>query len=135
MDDEESQVAIALKKGILYWLPIILMDVGEVIELIIVIFLFSEYRKKKSDVKSAYFFIMSLGFIVNMCYAIFTTAGELINWSRNYILMINIITFVQWYAQFSIGPWNAALGFNRCTALAFPLLHQKVGVVTNMMIK
>ena len=114
--------------GFVYWLAVFLSDLGALIELIIVIFLFHEFCRKKSSVKSAYFFIMSLGFVVDIMVCVMSTIGDIINWNLELWIM-KIISLVLWYGQFSIGAWNAILGFNRCTALAFPVLHQKVGIL------
>ena len=112
-----------------YWFSIVLTDIGAFIEVIIVFFLFCEFKKRSSNVKSAYFFILSLGFIVDILMAIVSTIGDLIDWNIEYWIM-NIILLVQWYAQFFVGFWNAILAFNRCTALAFPISHQRVRKIT-----
>ncbi|KAE9555540.1 hypothetical protein FO519_001211 [Halicephalobus sp. NKZ332] len=130
--ENDSVVLQALHKGIGYWSPIFLGNLGGLMELIIVIFLFYEFSKRKSDVKSAYFFILSLGFIVNILMIATVTMGEFINWSRDYMWIIKLSTFFQWYGQLSSGPWHAVLGLNRCTALGYPILHHKLWSGTSL---
>ena len=95
-------------------------------DLMVVIFLCREWTKPKSIFSSSYFIILNYGYMIDVVFTVFWIYGHINNYSPTDPLTPAVI-ITQWFAQLDLGLWNAILGFNRCTALAFPTAHKKVG--------
>lgn len=98
-----------------------------IFQITVIVFLFAQIRKIKSIFRSAYFIILVSMYVLDIVFSIAWIYGHLVFYSRfaPYMIAVNV---VQWYAQNLLGFWEALLGLNRCTALAFPMLHNMVGL-------
>ena len=95
-------------------------------ELAIAIFLTSQLVKPNSNYKSAYFVILNIGYIEDLINFLIWCL-QWCPWLGTAQWNITSILF-QWHNIFFIIVWNAILVFNRCTALAFSLKHERVSL-------
>ena len=91
-----------------------------IMELSIIIFFTTQYFKAKSTYKSAYYVILNIGYLED--FIVFLNAIVPIN--SELFSFTNIIHI--WHNTYFMVIWNAVLCMNRCTALTFPLKHDKV---------
>lgn len=96
------------------------------LEFLLVVFLVTQYFKPNSKFKSAYFLILLIGY--------FTDLLMFVHWIWSVIFPIEqqfylyTIVFHEWHNTYFLSIWNAVLCCNRCTALAFPIKHEKVKI-------
>ena len=99
---------------------------GIVIDTFCTMFLFNEFRYPKSPLRSSYFIMLTIGFVVT----IITLLARIFFMSNHMSSEANwesaILSIIQWFSQNTLGIWLFYLGLNRCTAITSPVIHAKV---------
>lgn len=96
------------------------------LECLLVIFLTSQYLKKKSNFKSSYFVILNIGYIFDVILFITWLLSFTPFISFNSTFYSFFMSMQEWYIMFFITIWNVILCLNRCTALIFYFKYDKV---------
>uniref|UniRef100_A0AC35GJK5 Serpentine receptor class gamma n=1 Tax=Panagrolaimus sp. PS1159 TaxID=55785 RepID=A0AC35GJK5_9BILA len=109
----------------IYYLLMAIHIVLYFVQIGICIFICAEWRKAKSTYKSAYFIILISFYCLDLPCQVLWVYGRTINYNLNDPLL-PLILISQWYKGYVIGIWEAVLGLTRCTAMAFPNLHNKL---------
>lgn len=106
------------------WCIEILYYFCSIFEVLVIIFLFAQVFKKKSDFKSSFYLILNVDYCISFIICLFWFIHDMGGHSCTIIVYITALQ--EWYGLFLYGFCNFLLGLNRCTALAFPLHHKKV---------
>ena len=94
-------------------------------EILIVIFLWNQIRKRDKIYTSVYYILLCVGYAISVTYSLGWLLNNLfIEYSKVFDFIANLI---DWYFLMFCGFWNFVVGLYRCTALGFPLHHKKVG--------
>ena len=102
------------------------------VEITVIAFLLTEFAKKETTFKTAYFVVLTNGMIIDVLaiisYFFENTIGE---FSPPAIAASN---FLLWYSYLFLGLWNTLLAFNRLTVFMFSTKYEKVWTVRNVTI-
>uniref|UniRef100_A0A7E4UP86 Serpentine receptor class gamma n=1 Tax=Panagrellus redivivus TaxID=6233 RepID=A0A7E4UP86_PANRE len=116
---------MAVLRDWFYWLSLGSNALGQVIETIMIVFLTSEFRKTKSEVKYAYYYVLYISYwtdsIANIAW---WTSEALDNEEDNVVVGIGLL--YKWYFYMSPGVWSFMLSLNRCTAMGWPIMHNQI---------
>uniref|UniRef100_A0A7E4VMF8 Serpentine receptor class gamma n=1 Tax=Panagrellus redivivus TaxID=6233 RepID=A0A7E4VMF8_PANRE len=109
-----------------YWIVACSNWIAGYFELTVAIFLLSQnFKKHDSPIKSAFFTLLAVGYVADSLNSIAWLIGDIINYDEdNHLTIFSVL--IQWYASYFEGFWELVLAFNRCTALAFPVLYNKL---------
>ena len=102
-------------------------NIAAIFELLLVIFFtYHQLIKRDSAYNSVYYVLLNVGYAV----AVFYTFAWLFHdfFSANSMVFQYIAFPSDWYFLFFLAFWNFILGLYRCTALAFPLKHERVKI-------
>ena len=115
------------QRDAIFWVTTLSLLLGCLVEIILVIFFCSDIflTRKKSDLKSAYFFISIIGYVVDIISSGSAAINQLID-PANLTTYSIISKFTVLYSDIHLGLLSTLMGLNRCTALAFPFAHNKV---------
>ena len=103
-----------------------LAAIGIIIDGSCTVFLFNEFRYPKSPLRSPYFIILTIGFIINMLILVARIAFISSNIPPEISWLSIYTSFAQWFSQNGLGICIFYLGLNRCTAIMLPTMHTKV---------
>lgn len=107
-------------------LPNVVTLIECILELLISLSLFKIFfHKKSSDLKTPYFYFLSVGYFQGFVINVFWEIETMAYYDGNSILKYPVF-FFQWYWSPFASYWTAILAFNRCIAIGFPLYHKKV---------
>ena len=126
-----SDKDVVVNKSFIFYFSMSILAFGCFVEVILVIFFCKKVflSSKNSDLKSAYFLINVIGYIVDIISSGSSTIMEIFD--PDYITIYSAIAkFTVLYSDMHLGLLSALMGFNRCTALTFPFAHRKVRTIS-----
>lgn len=125
LDESEK----TLNRDAVFWFGALSIIFGCIIELLLILFFCTSvfFTSKSNDLKSAYFFITVIGYIVDIISSGSALLTQLLD-PGNVTVYSAISKFTVLYSDFHLGLLSALMGLNRCTALAFPFIHNKVSI-------
>ena len=116
--------ALHTSGGLLYSV-LSLHILGISINFLLMIFFIFEWRNRKSVFRTPYFYILVFGYFMNALFSIFWIPSMIVeNFQETFLALPFFV--ISFQVQNVLGLWECALGFNRCTAIGFPLLHGRV---------
>ena len=117
------------QRDVIFWVTTIGLLLGSLVEIMLVIFFCSDvfFTRKKNDLRSTYFFITVIGYIVDIISSGSAAINQLVD-PANLTTYSTVSKFTVLYSDMHLGLLSTLMGLNRCTALAFPLVHNKVSI-------
>ena len=112
----------------LYIACVIFSNIAAFFELLLVIFFTYQqlYKRNSTAYTSVYYVLLNVGYAVAVFY---TFAWLFYDLFSSYSMIFQYIAFPSdWYFLFFLAFWNFVVGLYRCTALAFPLKHERVNL-------
>ena len=118
-----------LNHDFVFWIGAAVMIIGCILEFLMVVFFFVKVfcSSKSNDLKSAYFLLSVIGYIVDIISSGSALTTQLCDPSNKTIYSV-ISKFTVIYSEFHLGLLSVLMGLNRCTALAFPFINKKVTI-------
>ena len=116
-----------LNRDFVFWTGATGIIVGCILEFAIVMFFIVKVfcTTKSSDLRSAYFLICVVGYVVDIISSGSALATQLFDPSSKTVYSL-ISKGIVLYSDFHLGLLTVLMGLNRCTALAFPFINKKV---------
>uniref|UniRef100_A0A7E4VK93 Serpentine receptor class gamma n=1 Tax=Panagrellus redivivus TaxID=6233 RepID=A0A7E4VK93_PANRE len=110
---------------VLFFLHLIIVVCGELVEVTYLIFLTKQFLKKRSDLQQAYYYVLYISYLMNAIQSIprflMRTIGPVYG---NYV--VGVCQVIMWYYYYIPGICECMLSLNRCTGIAFPVIHAKM---------
>lgn len=107
-----------------------ILSFGCIVEILLVLFFCIDvfFKSKQTHLKSAYFLISVIGYIVDIISSGSAVLSKLID--PYYITTYSVISkLTVLYSDMHLGLLSALMGFNKCTALALPFIHNQVRIM------
>ena len=101
----------------------VVMNAGGALELACLILFISHFCKKTQYFCTAYFYLLSIGYAVDLAGISCQLLGKFLG-SASWFTVSN--NFIRWYSGLFLGPWNTLLAVNRCTAILLWNKHPKI---------
>uniref|UniRef100_A0A7E4UPK7 Vomeronasal type-1 receptor n=1 Tax=Panagrellus redivivus TaxID=6233 RepID=A0A7E4UPK7_PANRE len=107
-----------------FWINIVIITFGEMMELTVIIFLTTEFRKKHSDLQKAFYYVLYAIYVFDSFSSIprfvMRVLGQQIGNP-----VVATCQVIMWYYYYTPGICEFVLALNRCTGIAFPTIHHQ----------
>uniref|UniRef100_A0A7E5A1V6 Bestrophin homolog n=1 Tax=Panagrellus redivivus TaxID=6233 RepID=A0A7E5A1V6_PANRE len=97
---------------------------SQVLQIVIIVFLTTEFLKKKSDLQQAFYYVLYISYFVDSAGTIAQKSELFFKNNSDFVVIVR--NMLLWYSYQIPGILELMMAFNRCTAIAFPSEHFKV---------